>query len=469
MPSIIVPGRRLIQPQGRLELSPEFGQVGAALLLTAGSVYDPSSNQLFTGTGSTVVGTNGLARRFNGSQFIDLGATSVGGVNLFASADNPFSVVAKFRTSSAGGTGTIVARAGGGSTRTFQMLLNGSGSDPSINIRGAITGTTGGWDFDDAKWHTLTAAFNGSTAAAYGDATRSASVTVGTAAEEASERIIIGARTNGTGFFLTGDIEFVYLLRGALTQNQHLALHESPYQLFRASPRRLYFDVPAAGGVSLVIADATHGHTADNLTLSTSTALAIDDALHAHAADNVTLTTSGAVTLVVQDATHAHTADNLTLTVSLGGITLVIQDATHAQIADALALTTDSFLAVADAFHGHQADNVGTGIFVRAQTIIRYVYRPYENVTDRRYVDQLNQDLRTIYGQISGLSKGVVAAHDARDAAPTGGTWQQGDFVRNFSPTEAGTTPNKYVIIGWVCVASGTPGTWLECRCLTGN
>jgi hypothetical protein len=27
----------------------------------------------------------------------------------------------------------------------------------------------------------------------------------------------------------------------------------------------------------------------------------------------------------------------------------------------------------------------------------------------------------------------------------------------------------RYVVIGWYCVANGTPGTWVECRCPTGN
>jgi len=52
--------------------------------------------------------------------------------------------------------------------------------------------------------------------------------------------------------------------------------------------------------------------------------LVVSDALHAHTADNLTLTTSSATGLTIQDATHAHTADSLALTItgdveSLGG------------------------------------------------------------------------------------------------------------------------------------------------------
>lgn len=39
-------------------------------------------------------------------------------------------------------------------------------------------------------------------------------------------------------------------------------------------------------------------------------------------------------------------------------------------------------------------------------------------------------------------------------AAPSAGTWQVGDFVRNIAPAVNG-------IVGWFCTASGTPGTWV--------
>jgi len=56
----------------------------------------------------------------------------------------------------------------------------------------------------------------------------------------------------------------------------------------------------------------------------------------------------------------------------------------------------------------------------------------------------------------------------ASTTAPTTGNWSVGDMVRNTSPSELGSGGSKYVIIGWVCVTSGTPGTWKEMRTLTG-
>lgn len=54
-------------------------------------------------------------------------------------------------------------------------------------------------------------------------------------------------------------------------------------------------------------------------------------------------------------------------------------------------------------------------------------------------------------------------------AAPTSGNWAQGNMCKNTAPVEAGAATAKYVVVGWVCTASGTPGTWLPMRTLTGN
>lgn len=54
-------------------------------------------------------------------------------------------------------------------------------------------------------------------------------------------------------------------------------------------------------------------------------------------------------------------------------------------------------------------------------------------------------------------------------AAPTSGTWQTADLVWNTAPSVLGTSGSQYIIDHWRCVASGTPGTWVACRTLTGT
>lgn len=87
-----------------------------------------------------------------------------------------------------------------------------------------------------------------------------------------------------------------------------------------------------------------------------------------------------------------------------------------------------------------------------------------------RLVYKLSDLLSRTNQQVNQSSEGqITAVHNARTAAPTTGTYKQGDQIRKVDPVEAGAAASKYVIIGWVCTASGTPGTWLEMRTLTGN
>lgn len=83
---------------------------------------------------------------------------------------------------------------------------------------------------------------------------------------------------------------------------------------------------------------------------------------------------------------------------------------------------------------------------------------------------RLYELLRDISVQVNGLSEGrVTATYNAYTAAPTTGVWAQGDFLKNSAPSELGSSSSKYVILGWICTVSGEPGTWLQCRVLTGN
>lgn len=89
-------------------------------------------------------------------------------------------------------------------------------------------------------------------------------------------------------------------------------------------------------------------------------------------------------------------------------------------------------------------------------------------------VGQLTRKLtdlfRDVAVQVNGVSEGKVSAvTNAYTAAPTSGTWAKGDYIRNSAPAEAGSASSKYVILGWICTVGGEPGTWLECRALTGN
>lgn len=97
---------------------------------------------------------------------------------------------------------------------------------------------------------------------------------------------------------------------------------------------------------------------------------------------------------------------------------------------------------------------------------------PIPGTTDyeRQLNNQLVRLLRDVNQQVNGITEGgMYSFHGAMTAAPTTGSWNQGDFVRNSAPTELGSGGSKYIIKEFVCVASGSPGTWVQSRSLTGN
>lgn len=89
---------------------------------------------------------------------------------------------------------------------------------------------------------------------------------------------------------------------------------------------------------------------------------------------------------------------------------------------------------------------------------------------DVNFISQLTKVYRQLGAQLNMLTEGSIqAVTNAGTAAPTAGTYQKGDYIRNSNPSELGTTSSKYVVTGFICVTAGTPGTWLQTRALTGN
>jgi hypothetical protein len=94
-----------------------------------------------------------------------------------------------------------------------------------------------------------------------------------------------------------------------------------------------------------------------------------------------------------------------------------------------------------------------------------------ENRLPQKYdAATLTRLLREITDQLNLLSEGYLqAATNAATSIPTAGSYRQGDFVRNSTPSETGGAGSKYVLLGWLNVTSGSPGTFKEVRALTGN
>lgn len=182
----------------------------------------------------------------------------------------------------------------------------------------------------------------------------------------------------GSNYPLNCEVNVLAIIPTAETP-QIEALSLNPWQIFMPQRMPLYFAETSGSVLNLSINDSSHGHSADNLALTTESFLAVADATHGHSADNLALssgsfltvadalhghtsdnlTLSNEISLAVADALHGHTADSLDLSAQL---TLVVADAAHGHAADSLAISSASILVVADATHGHTADVVATDV-----------------------------------------------------------------------------------------------------------
>lgn len=93
---------------------------------------------------------------------------------------------------------------------------------------------------------------------------------------------------------------------------------------------------------------------------------------------------------------------------------------------------------------------------------------------DTDYARALNRALtdytRLVSQKVNQLADGRFAGRDLVAAAvPTTGMYARGDFVANSAPAELGTAGSRYVISGWICTTAGEPGTFVQCRFLTGT
>jgi len=63
----------------------------------------------------------------------------------------------------------------------------------------------------------------------------------------------------------------------------------------------------------------------------------------------------------------------------------------------------------------------------------------------------------------------IIPGVNLATQAPTGGTWPKGLVILNDAKSVLGSSGSQYIIEGWECIQSGTPGTWVQKRSLTGT
>lgn len=195
--------------------------------------------------------TNGTLHwaQFDGADWLDSAISRFGRTGLFAAASESFTVV--IACDMGVNTGTLVARASAdGALKTDQIYYTAS-NDLRIITRG---GSAYGHPTPAAGPAVIAHRWNGAASQLrYNDDIRTA--TVGTAAEETAQRIVVGARTNGTGHFLGNGAKVyqLFFIDRSLTDNEWGYL--TRYFGDKSGRSGIGLDPPAGGNVLLSAAD----------------------------------------------------------------------------------------------------------------------------------------------------------------------------------------------------------------------
>jgi hypothetical protein len=151
--------------------------------------------------------------KFSGAQWLDTGVTRFGNTGLFADENEEFTVISVTKNEE---PGTIIGRATTTiEDRTFQTYF-ATGQTLRVVARGAATSTSISASSENKI---TTCIWNKSNLSGYING-EFFPIEVGSAAEQELQRIIIGARTNGSGYFYEGDITAFIILDKALTTQE---------------------------------------------------------------------------------------------------------------------------------------------------------------------------------------------------------------------------------------------------------
>lgn len=164
--------------------------------------------------------------KFSGAEWLDTGVTRLGNTGLFADENEEFTVITVTKNEV---TGTVIGRATANvEDRTFQTYFSSEDSFIRIVVRGAVNRLE---IVENSKNKIITCVWDKSNLSAYINGEFSP-LEVGSATERTEQRIIVGARTNGGGFYYEGDITAFIILDKALTTEERQKLENYLKQKF---------------------------------------------------------------------------------------------------------------------------------------------------------------------------------------------------------------------------------------------
>ena len=153
--------------------------------------------------------------KFSGGQWLDTGVTRFGNTGLLCDANEEFTVITVTKNEV---TGTAIGRATADvGNRTFQAYFS---LEELLILRVVVRGVVNRLDIVEYIGNKIiTCVWDKSNLSGYING-EFFPLEVGSAANQTGQRIIVGARTNGTGFYYEGDVTAFIILDKALTTEE---------------------------------------------------------------------------------------------------------------------------------------------------------------------------------------------------------------------------------------------------------
>lgn len=239
---------------------------GAYLLDESGNGYHG------TPSGTTYISDGVLegARNFNGSQAITTNLDAAAN-NLYADTSYAWSVEGWFRHTGATSDGAIVGRGGGtGTSATFGVFVNPNGSLVAV-IRGNYTTIKSG--VADNKWHHFAVSWDGGVGSYYFDGILGGSLSIGTVALQTGRNVTIGASSNGTNSYYSGDIDEIRISNFSRSKEEIQRTYLNALSRISGNYTSPVVDIGSVSNLEALSWNSEGVHTSDGETPYSSTGL----------------------------------------------------------------------------------------------------------------------------------------------------------------------------------------------------
>ncbi len=267
-----------------------------------------------------------------------------------ADIDLDYITISAWTKAVSGTTGWVINKNYASSVVPYGLNVGGSGSpndlDGICRYAPPWANSTITTDVRDGTWHYVGGTYDGITLKYYVDGVLDDSSTESSGVLPKNNSMVdLGRYANDSQYFngILEEIRISDIARGAAWINFEHANMNAPPTLGSEE----------TAGVTLVVADGSHSHFADNIVLTQLHNLAIQAAGHSHLADNIDLTQ--AHLLAIAEALHSHAADGVILTQAH---VLALAAALHGHTADNITLQLGALLVIADALHPHTAEGI---------------------------------------------------------------------------------------------------------------